>query len=119
MPADAGNANIKSWPRKTGIESTAAGRQITAHPHEEIVGEPASGPVWNAIMRAFTIDAYRQDAQRILSFVPEPVGYQRAGQILRSTVMVRPVVLEPIKANIASASLNPCCGGRTYCTTRC
>lgn len=48
--------------------------------------------------------AYRPDTQRILSFVPDLVAYELASQMLRSTVEVRPEVLELIKANTARNS---------------
>lgn len=64
------------------------------------MNQEAAAAIRAAIMRAFASDAYRRDAQRILSFVPEPVAYERASQILRSTVSVRPEVLDLIKANI-------------------
>jgi len=68
------------------------------------MNQEAADTIRSAIMRAFNTDAYRRDAQRILSFVPEPVDGQRASQILRSTAAVRPEVLELIKANIARNS---------------
>ena len=64
----------------------------------------AAAAIRAGIMRAFTTDAYRQHAQRLLSFVPDPIGHQRASQILQSTVKVKPEVAELIKANIARNS---------------
>ena len=104
--------------------------------YEEIAGEPASGPVWDAIkslieidqtmqhvflgppgmnpaaaaeiraaiVPALTTDAFKEEALKMLSFVPEPVGYERAEQILESTADVSPEVLELIKAHIESNS---------------
>jgi hypothetical protein len=104
--------------------------------YEEIAGEPASGPVWDAIktlieidqtmqhvflgppgmnpdaaaeiraaiVPAFSTDAFREEALKLLSFVPGPVGYERAAQILASTANVSPEVLELIKAHIESNS---------------
>jgi hypothetical protein len=57
-----------------------------------------------ALTRAFSTDAYLQDAEKILGFVPGPVGYERAAQILQSTAAVTPEELELIKAHIASNS---------------
>lgn len=57
-----------------------------------------------ALMRAFSDEAYRQDAEKMLGFVPDPVGYERAAQILQSTAAVSPEELELIKAHIASNS---------------
>jgi len=57
-----------------------------------------------ALASAFSTEAYRQDAEKILSFVPDPVGYERATQILQSTAAVSPEELELIKAHIASNS---------------
>ena len=57
-----------------------------------------------ALTRAFATEDYRQDAQTILSFVPDAVGYERAARILQSTAAVSPEELELIKTHIASNS---------------
>lgn len=64
----------------------------------------AAATIRDAIMNAFSTQAYREEARRILGFVPDPVGYQRASQILDSTAKVTPEVLELIKSNIARNS---------------
>lgn len=66
--------------------------------------EMASAALREAIVKAFSTEAYREEARRILSFVPDPVGYQRASEILGSTAKVTPEVLELIKSNIARNS---------------
>lgn len=104
--------------------------------YEEIAGEPASGPVWDAIkalievdqtmqhvflgppgmnpealaairaaiVPAFTAAEFKEEAMQMLSFVPDPVGYERAAAILASTADVSPEVLELIKAHIETNS---------------
>jgi len=57
-----------------------------------------------ALARAFSTEAYMQDAEKILGFVPEPIAYGRAIQILQSTAQVSPEELKLIKAHIASNS---------------
>jgi hypothetical protein len=64
------------------------------------MNQEATEAIREAIMQAFAGDAYREDAQDILGFVPDPVGYERASRIIRSTAKVRPQMLEIIKANI-------------------
>ena len=68
------------------------------------MNENAVVTIREALTHAFTTDAYRREAQQMLSFVPDPVGYERAGQILQSTATVTPEVLELIKAHIARDS---------------
>jgi tripartite-type tricarboxylate transporter receptor subunit TctC len=66
--------------------------------------QAAAAAIRDATARAFTTAEFRDEAQRILNFVPTPVGYERAASILQSTALVEPEVLELIKAHIASNS---------------
>jgi putative tricarboxylic transport membrane protein len=54
--------------------------------------------------KAMASDAFREEAQRILSYVPEAVSYQRQAEILGATASVSPEVLEYIKAHIEKNS---------------
>jgi tripartite-type tricarboxylate transporter receptor subunit TctC len=64
----------------------------------------AAAAIREAAMTAFSTEAFRNEAMQRLSFVPDPVGYERAGEILRSTADVSPAVLELIKEHIARNS---------------
>ena len=64
----------------------------------------AAAEIRAAIVPALTTAAFKEEALKMLSFVPEPVGYERAEQILESTADVSPEVLELIKAHIESNS---------------
>ena len=64
------------------------------------MNEDAAATMRAALADAFTTDEYREDAERILSFVPGPVGHERASQILRSTADVAPETLQLIKAHV-------------------
>ena len=48
--------------------------------------------------------AYREEAERILGYVPEAVGHERQAEILGATGRVKPEVLEYIKAHIEKNS---------------
>jgi tripartite-type tricarboxylate transporter receptor subunit TctC len=54
--------------------------------------------------KAMASAAYREEAERILSYVPEPVGHERQAEILGSTGDVKPEVLEYIRAHIEKNS---------------
>jgi tripartite-type tricarboxylate transporter receptor subunit TctC len=63
--------------------------------------DPAAVDTFRAgLEKAMASAAYREEAERILSYVPEPVGYQRQAEILGATSRVSPEVLEYIKAHI-------------------
>ncbi len=73
------------------------------------LGPPGMDPAAAATFRtglekAMASDAFREDAQHILSYVPEPVGYERQAEILGATDNVTPQVLEFIKAHIEKNS---------------
>ena len=57
-----------------------------------------------SFMTALKTSAYREEAQRILSYVPEPVGHQRQAEILAPTSKVTPAVLNYIKQHIQKNS---------------
>jgi len=54
--------------------------------------------------KAMASAAYREEAERILSYVPEAVGHERQAEILSATGKVKPEVLEYIKAHIEKNS---------------
>ena len=54
--------------------------------------------------KAMASAAYREEAERILSYVPEAVGHERQAEILGATGRVRPEVLEYIKTHIEKNS---------------
>jgi tripartite-type tricarboxylate transporter receptor subunit TctC len=54
--------------------------------------------------KAMASAAFREEALQILSYVPEPVGYERQAEILGATASVSPQVLEYIKAHIEKNS---------------
>ncbi len=54
--------------------------------------------------KAMVSAAYREEAKRILSYVPEAVGHERQAEILGATGRVKPEVLEYIKAHIEKNS---------------
>ena len=83
---------------KTLIEIDQTMQHVFLGPPE--MNPEAASEMRKAILRAFVSEAFRVEARRILGFVPEPVDYHRAGQILQSTDIVKPEVLELIKANI-------------------
>jgi len=63
--------------------------------------DPAATETFRAgLEKAMSSDAFREEAQHILSYVPEHIGYQRQAQILGATAEVTPEVLEYIKAHI-------------------
>ncbi len=57
-----------------------------------------------AMMNAFTTDNFKQEAQKMLSFVPDPVAHERVAKILQSTTDVSPEVLKLIRGHIESNS---------------
>ena len=48
--------------------------------------------------------AFKEEAERILSYAPDPIGHERAARILAATADVTPEVQEYIKAQIARNS---------------
>ena len=67
--------------------------------------DPAATDTFRAgLKKAMTSAAYREEAKRILSYVPEPVGHERQAEILGATSRVSPEVLEYIKAHIEKNS---------------
>jgi len=58
----------------------------------------------DGFMRALRTEAYREESQRILSYVPEPIDHERQTQILAATSKVSPEVLTHIKAHIEKNS---------------
>jgi tripartite-type tricarboxylate transporter receptor subunit TctC len=63
--------------------------------------DPAAAETFRAgLEKAMASADYREEAQHILSYVPEPVGYERQAKILGATANVSPQVLEYIKAHI-------------------
>ena len=67
--------------------------------------DPAAAGTFRAgLEEAMASAAFREEAQRILSYVPGPVGYERQAQILGATSRVSPEVLAYIKAHIEKNS---------------
>lgn len=67
--------------------------------------DPRAADTFRAgLEKAMASTAFRDEAQRILSYVPEPVGYERQAEILGATASVSPEVLEYIKAHIEKNS---------------
>jgi len=67
--------------------------------------DPAAAETFRtALERAMNSAAYRDEAKRILSYVPGPVGHVRQAEILSATGKVKPEVLEYIKAHIEKNS---------------
>ena len=63
--------------------------------------EEAIAAIRKAFMPAFTNDAFKADAKKILTYVPRPVGHERAEKILGATANISPKDLEFIKAKVA------------------
>lgn len=73
------------------------------------LGPPGMDPAATDTFRAGLQEAmasveFREEARRILSYVPEPVGFERQAEILGATSDVTPEVLEYIKAHIEKNS---------------
>ena len=67
--------------------------------------DPAAADTFRAgLEMAMASPAFRDEAQRILSYVPGPVDHERQAEILGATANVTPVVLEYIKAHIEKNS---------------
>lgn len=67
--------------------------------------DPAAANTFRVGLReAMISEAFRDEAQQILSYVPEPVGYERQAEILGATSTVSPEVLEYIRAHIEKNS---------------
>ena len=67
--------------------------------------DPAAVDTFRAgLKKAMASAAYREEAERILSYVPEPVGHERQAEILGATGRVKPEVLEYIKTHIEKNS---------------
>ena len=58
----------------------------------------------SGLEKAMASAPYREEAERILSYVPGPVGHERQAEILSSTDRVKPEVLEYIRAHIEKNS---------------
>ena len=56
------------------------------------------------LQKAMASAEFREEAKRILSYVPGPVGFERQAEILGATSHVSPEVLEYIKAHIEKNS---------------
>jgi hypothetical protein len=66
---------------------------------------PAATDTFRAgLEQAMESAAFREEAQQILSYVPEPVDHERQAEILGATGRVTPEVLEYIKAHIEKNS---------------
>lgn len=68
------------------------------------MNQEAAAAFRTGFMTALKASSYREDAQRILSYVPEPIGYQRQAEILAATSKVSPAVLNYIKQHIQKNS---------------
>ncbi len=68
------------------------------------MNEAAADELRAALATAFTSEEFKTEAQQMLSFVPDPVGYERAEEILRSTADVSPDTLQLIREHIESNS---------------
>jgi tripartite-type tricarboxylate transporter receptor subunit TctC len=56
------------------------------------------------LQEAMASEAFREEARQILSYVPEPVSYQRQAEILGATASVSPEVLQYIRTHIEKNS---------------
>jgi hypothetical protein len=54
-----------------------------------------------AFLPTLTSAAFVAEAKKVLTYAPEPVGYERAGKILAETSSMPPEIVEFLKANIA------------------
>lgn len=63
--------------------------------------EAAIAAIRKAFMPAFTNDAFKADANKTLTYVPRPVGHERAEKILGATADISPDNLDFIKAKVA------------------
>jgi len=67
--------------------------------------DPAAADTFRAgFEKAMASEAFREEAQKILSYVPEPVDHERQAEILGATASVSPEVLEYIEAHIKKNS---------------
>ena len=67
--------------------------------------DPAAAKTFReGLEKAMASPEFRAEAQRILSYVPEPVSHERQAKILGATADVTPEVLEYIKAHIEKNS---------------
>jgi tripartite-type tricarboxylate transporter receptor subunit TctC len=67
--------------------------------------DPAATDTFRAgLEKAMASVEFREEARRILSYVPESVGFERQAEILGATSNVTPEVLEYIKAHIEKNS---------------
>jgi hypothetical protein len=65
------------------------------------MNEEAIAAIRKAFMPAFTNEAFAQDAKKILTYVPRPVGYERAEKILGATANMSAEDVAFIKAKVA------------------
>ncbi len=65
------------------------------------MNEEAIAAIRKAFMPAFTNDAFKEDAKKVLTYVPRPVGHERAEQILGATANISSDDLDFIKAKVA------------------
>ena len=54
-----------------------------------------------AYMAAFTSDAFKRDAKKILTYVPQPVGHVRAEKVIAGIANMSPANVAFIKAKVA------------------
>lgn len=64
----------------------------------------ATDTIRAGLEKAMTSEAFREEAQQILSYVPEHVGHERQANILGATGRVTPEVIEYIRAHIEKNS---------------
>jgi len=57
-----------------------------------------------AFMPAFTNEAFVAEAKKVLTYAPDPIGYERAVKVLGATSNISPQVVDFIKGNIAKNS---------------
>lgn len=68
------------------------------------MNKEAVAAIRKAFMPAFTSEAFRKDAKKVLTYVPGAVPYTRAQKTLAATSTISPEVVSFIKAKIASHS---------------
>ena len=68
------------------------------------MNQAAAAELRAALMDAFVTESFRQEARKMLSFVPQPVDHERAIDILKSTADVSPEVLQLLRNHIETNS---------------
>jgi len=68
------------------------------------MNQAAAAELRAALMDAFVTESFRQEARKMLSFVPQPVDHERAIDILKSTADVSPEVLQLLRDHIETNS---------------